>query len=150
MIRGKWGLTALVIISCCTGFLLGAIGLYSYKAGEKEVSEELLHAFYTFNLPTIAQNDERIKELTTDEIYQSHTISSSNRQLRVYLKFQGKPTEAKIISHKNNTIFYYINSEGFDKERTFAMQYHYSWGKIDKVVEYEVFFLPQSSRSDLE
>lgn len=124
--------------------------MYSYKTGEREVSEDLLHAFYTFSLPTIAENDERISELTTKEIYESHTIGSSNRQLRVYLKFEGNPTEAKIISHKGNTIFYSIESVGFDPDRTFAMDYNYSWGKIDKVVEYEVFFLPQSSRSGLE
>lgn len=126
------------------------VGIYSYKTGEREVSEDLLHAFYTFNLPTIADNDERISELTTKEIYESHTIGSSNRQLRVYLKFAGNPTKAKILSHKGDTIFYSIESEGFDPDRTFAMNYNYSWGKIDKIVEYEVFFLPQSSRSGLE
>jgi len=133
-----------------TTIIIGVVGYYSYKAGAKEVSEELLHSFYTFELPTIAENDKRIKELTTEEIYESHTISSSNRQLRVYLKFQGNPTEAKIIKHDGDTIYYYIDSEGFDPDRTFAFKYNYSWGKIDEVVEYEVFFLPQSSRSDLE
>lgn len=146
----KFKLAVYTTTSLLVIIALVVIGYYSYKAGEKEVSEELLHAFYTFDLPTISDNDKRISELTTSEIYESHTIASSNRQLRVYLKFQGKPTEAKIISHKDNTIYYYIDSEGFDSERTFALNYHYSWGKIDEVVEYEVFFLPQSSRSDLK
>lgn len=150
MSKYKWKIVLLIWVCLILVACIGAVGIYSYKAGEREVSEELLHAFYTFDLPTIADNDKRISELTTEEIYQSHTISSSNRQLRVYLKFQGKPVEAKIISHKDNTIYYYIESEGFDSDRTFAMRYHYSWGKIDKLVEYEVFFLPQSSRGDLE
>ena len=150
MLNSKWKFSIFLWTLTVVGAIIGAVFIYSYKAGEREVSEELLHAFYTFELPTIAENDKRIKELTTEEIYQSHTISSSTRQLRVYLKFQGEPTKAKIISHKDNTIFYSVDSRGFDPDRTFAMKYHYKWGKIDKLVEYEVFFLPQSSRSDLE
>lgn len=146
----KLKLTTFALVFVLLAGCLGAVGLYSYKTGAREVSEDLLHAFYTFTLPTIADNDERISELTTEEIYESHTIGSSNRQLRVYLKFEGNPTKAKIISHKDNTIYYYIESAGFDPDRTFAMKYNYSWGKIDEVIEYEVFFLPQSSRSDLE
>lgn len=126
------------------------VGFYAYKVGEREVSEKLLHAFYTFDLTTIADNDKKISELTTEEIYQSHTISSSTRQLRVYLKFAGNPTEAKIISHKKGIIYYSIHSEGFDSERIFAMRYKYSWGKITEIAEYEVFLLPQTLRSDLE
>lgn len=140
----------ILFVGLLTVVIFAGVGYYGYKAGAKEVSEELLHAFYTFDLPTIADNDKRISKLTTEEIYESRTISSSNRQLRVYLKFQGNPTEAKIIKHDNDTIYYYIESEGFDSERTFAMKYKYSWGKITELVEYEVFFLPQSSRSDLE
>ena len=146
----KVSVPLILFVSLLTVVIFAGVGYYGYKAGAKEVSEELLHAFYTFDLPTIADNDKRISELTTEEIYESHTISSSNRQLRVYLKFQGNPTEAKIIKHDNDTIYYYIDSEGFDEERTFAMKYKYSWGKITELVEYEVFFLPQSSRSDLE
>lgn len=131
--------------------VIGAVVFsYSYKAGEREAGEKLLHAFYTFNLPTISENDEIIRELTTDEIYTSHTISSSNRQLRVYLKFEGNPVEAKIISHKGNTIYYYLDSAGFDSERTFAFKYEYSMGKIVGVAEYELFLLPQTLREDLK
>lgn len=150
MSMSKWKFYTINILSLVLGLILVVVFSYSYTAGKKEVSEELLHAFYTFDLNTIADNDKRIKELTTEEIYESHTIASSNRQLRVYLKFQGEPTEARIISHKDDTIFYYIDSKGFDPDRTFAMQYKYSWGKITDVVEYEVFFLPQSSRDSLK
>lgn len=150
MSKLKTHLSTILLIVMGLVVLVGAIGIYAFKTGEREVSEELLQSFYTFKLATIDKNDQRIQELTTPEIYESHTISSSNRQLRVYLKFQGKPTEAKVIRHEGNTIFYYIKSKGFDPERTFAMEYHYSWGKIDKIIEYEVFFLPQSSRSDME
>lgn len=140
-------LTYIIIAIILTG---SSVFLYSYKVGERQAGEDLLHAFYTFNLPTIAENDKRIAELASEEIYQSHTISSSNRQLRVYLKFEGNPTEAKIISHKDNTIYYYIDSKGFDSDRTFAFKYEYSMGKITKLAEYELFLLPQTLRKDLE
>lgn len=129
--------------------IAGGVVYYAYTVGKHETAENLLHAFYTFDLNTISENDKEIQKLTTNEIYESHTISSSNRQLRVYLKFEGNPTEAVILSHKNNKIVYYIDSKNFDPERTFALEYEYSLGKITEIVEYEMFFLPQSSRDNL-
>lgn len=124
--------------------------IYSFNIGKHETAEKLLDAFYTFDLNTISENDKQIQKLASKEIYESHTISSSTRQLRVYLKFEGNPTEAVILSHNNNKIVYYINSTNFDPERTFALEYKYSMGKIVDILEYEMFFLPQSSRDDLE
>lgn len=140
-----------VVVSVVLFVSLVTAGLfyYSYKIGEKETAEKLLNAFYTFDLNTVAKNDEEIFKLTTPEVYESHTISSSMRQLRIYLKFEGEPTKANIIKHEGNTIYYSIESETFDKDRVFVLKYHYNWGKIDKIAEYEVNFLPQSSKEDL-
>lgn len=146
-LRSKWKILTLVITVII--LLSSAIFYYSYKVGERETAVKLLNAFYTFDLNTVAKNDEEIFKLTTTEVYESHTIASSMRQLRVYLKFEGNPTEAKILKHEGNTIYYYIKAEGFDEERTFAMKYHYKYGKIDKIAEYEVYFLPNSDREEL-
>lgn len=134
--------TIVIIIICI-------VGVFAYNTASRQTGERLLKDFYDFDLNTIMQNDEHVKEITTSEIYERFTLSSDNRQLRVYLKFAGDATTTNIISHKGNTIFYSIVNRNIDATRTFALQYHYSWGKIDKVVEYEVFFLPQSSRDDL-
>ena len=141
-------LSGLLILIVAIGIALG-VGYYSYEAGEHETAEDLLNAFYTFELETINENDQKIKDLTTPEIYERFTIASSNRQLRVYLKFAGEPTKAKIISHRDGIIYYYIDSQGFDSERTFALRYDYKWGKITNVAEYELTPLPQTMREDL-
>lgn len=130
--------------------ILAIVGTFAYSIASRQTGERLLRDFYDFDLNTIMNNDDHIKKITTEKIYQQFTLSSDNRQLRVYLKFQGNATSVNIISHDGDTIFYSITNRNIDPNRTFAMKYHYSWGKIDHVVEYEVFFLPQSSRDDLK
>lgn len=130
--------------------ILYAVFSYSYEAGERETATDLLHAMYTFSLPTVYENDERVKELTTEDVYQRLTLSSSNRQLRVYLKFQGHDVEAKVIGHHDGIIYYYLDTQAIDSTRTFALRYKYKWGKIVDVAEYELFPLPQSERYHLE
>lgn len=146
----KFKVTLIALVVLLSALIFSSVAFYSYKAGARDVGEKLVHAFYTFDLPTIAENDKQIQKLTTKDIYERFTISSSARQLRVYLKFEGKPTEAKIIGHHGDTIYFYIDSEGFDPDRTFAIKYKYRWGKITEVAEMEVFLLPQTIRSDLK
>lgn len=130
--------------------ILAIVGTFAYNIAARQMGERLLSDFYDFDLNTIMENDAHIKKITSKKVYEQFTLSSDNRQLRVYLKFAGDATRVNIISHEGDTIFYSIVNRNIDPNRTFAMKYHYSWGKIDKVVEYEVFFLPQSSRDDLK
>lgn len=138
-------LFGLAVLLCVVS--LGATLLYAYD--KQTTGVEFVKAAYDFDLNTINSNDDRIKELSTPEVYNQTTLSSNNRQMRVYLKFKGDRTRVNIIRQRNQQIIYSIDNPNIDPNRTFALEYEYSWGKITKVVEYEIFFLPPGSRDDL-
>lgn len=116
---------------------------------KKEAGEELLNAMYDFEVENMYENDDKFKSLTTIGVYEGYTVTSSNRQLRVYMKFGGEPVKPKILKHEDGRIYFNLINKHIDSDRIFVIEYEFRKGEISHLAEYEIHLLPQTIKEDL-
>lgn len=135
----------LVIILVVT--ILGSAGLVAAivigaQSSAKKTETGLLAVKYLYNFSGLGEldsNKNKLKEITTEEVYNQLTLDNTDRALNVYLKFKNKPTKVVPDQFSEDYIIYSLETESIESYRKFAFFYHVnSDGKIDQVRESEV------------
>lgn len=129
------------IVACAIMFIRG----YSIKdiastSAEKELlGIELIEAMYNFDSPyQLDAQMSIVKSITTEDVFNDLTIDNEERTILTYFKFKDCGVKVKIISSSENYVYYKLQSDVIDKNRTFIMFFSVNQdGLIDWVEEAE-------------
>lgn len=129
-------ITVLVVLS------IFAFNLFNRYKDLDNAGEKCVEYLYSFNsLADLQENDEKLKNLCTDEVYKKLTATNVEKSLNVYLKLKGKPTEIVILdsvkSSNGGYVVYSLKNENITQTRKFLFLYEISKGKVSKVREME-------------
>lgn len=137
-IRGTLISGALILVCFTT------IGINGWLKETKRVSAHVVGVqavgyLYNFsNLEELDRNMEKLRKITTEEVYEQLTIDNTNRALSTYLKFKGKPSYVTIDDQTNSYVSYHLKTAEVASSRKFIFMYNVnSSGLIDKVREVE-------------
>ena len=150
----KFTRNILILVLVILGALATWLGfLYLKSLEDVKIGEKAVKLMYDFDSYDEVYQDHmtKLKEITTDEIYNNITVTNVDRALTTYLKFKGHSSRVKILQKTNSYIMYYLDTESITQTRKFVMYYHINiWGKIDSMQECEVhdFYQANSSSSN--
>ncbi len=124
----------------CSFFSGNSINDYTgNKVNKTELGEELVMAMYNFETPY--QLDSQmliIQTLTTADVFNDLTIDNEQRTITTYLKFKDCGVKAEIISSGEDYVYYKLDAEVIEENRTFIMFFRVNEdGLIDWVKEAE-------------
>lgn len=96
---------------------------------------------YLYNFDNVQQLDSnmvKLKEITTEGVFEQLTIDNTNRTLNTYLKFKGEPTKVNVIEATDTFVLYSLDTKYVDSKRIFMFIYNVNDnGKIEYVREME-------------
>lgn len=138
---GVKSLTAvLVVILLCVialGLSLVCIKFEIFSGGK--VGVEAVNYLYNFkSVDELSENDEKLKEITTEEAYTALTVTNADKALNTYLKFKNNSVEVEIISSGRGKVVYTLHSDSLSDGRKFIFLYDVNFfGKITNAEEFE-------------
>ena len=87
---------------------------------------------------TLNKNMLKIRNLTTQSVYNQLTVDNEERTLNTYLKFKGDATSVNVVKATSSYILYTLTNKNIDKDRVFIFMYDCnSKGKLSNVRESE-------------
>lgn len=106
------------------------------------IGDKLLDAMYNFDdVYDLADNDNIIKELCTEDVYKKISPTNETKALTTYRKFDGEKVRVKevfkVTTSTGGSIFYTLDTPKVADTRTFCLTYKLDKGKISFVQEYE-------------
>lgn len=132
-----------VIIGIVTILVLGlGITAFTYYKSIENIGIKTLEYLYNFkDVYDLAEQDELLKEITTEEAYKYLTVTDSDKALNTYLKFKEDPVNIKVVESysglKGGYVIYNIENINIDRRRTFQFFYEVKAGKICRAKEME-------------
>lgn len=105
----------------------------------------LATTMYEYDPKSINESDDALRKQVTEEMFRLHTISSDQRQMRVYLRFQGSPSKINILSAEPGRIIYSIDHPNIDPDLAFILEYKLKGFKVNKINEGSIVYSPGSS-----
>lgn len=119
--------------------IYGVISNYSADDKNEKLGILAVQTLYQFqNLNELDAKMDVLKSISTEEVYNQLTIDTTERSLRVYLKFKNKPSIVEIVKSSPGLVIYHLNSEAIKKERIFMFSYTVKKGKLSTAYEGEV------------
>lgn len=108
----------------------------------RDVEQGLRVIKYLYNFTTLQELDDnmdRLREITTPEVYEQLTIDNTDRALNVYLKFKNNPVFVVPEMVNRSYIIYGLQTKSISSERRFAIFFEVNkQGQVSKVRESEV------------
>lgn len=96
---------------------------------------------YLYNFSTIAELDanmDKLKQITTEQVYAQLTVDNVDRALSTYLKFKNEPSYVKVSKATQNYVSYSLQTKNIASTRKFIFLYETNQkGKISSVREVE-------------
>lgn len=118
---GKGNIVQITILGV---LIIGAVYIIwsvSNKADNVEIGMKAVRYMYHFqSLKELDDNMDRLKKITSDEVYEKLTIDNTDRTLRVYLKFRNKPVIVNVEKATENYVIYSLISENISANRKFV------------------------------
>lgn len=110
-----------------------------------------LRSLYEFEtLTQFGENIEVFESYVTPEVFDVMTADNSDRILRVYLKFNGKPSYVNVLEATQDYIIYSLVCESIERDRIFLFAYDSSGGKITGIREAELFKFPTTHSWEID
>lgn len=104
------------------------------------IAVQTLRSLYEFeNLVQFGENIAIFETLVTPDVFKRMTADNTDRILRVYLKFNGRPSYVNVIEAGKGYIVYSLVCEAIERERVFLFNYEINGGKISAIREAELF-----------
>jgi hypothetical protein len=131
----------LVVVIVYTIVMLSLMMIQFQKVGRNtELGLTAVKYMYNFaSLEELNDNMQKLKELTTSEVYERLTIDNTDRALNVYLKFKNKPVIVVPEEATDRYVIYKLKTENISDYRKFVFFFSVDdSGKISKVRESEV------------
>lgn len=116
------------------------------KANNEVIGLRLVDAMYNFTATELKAQDAKLKEILSDALYNSYSLSVDQRQLHAYLKFKNRNAKPVVVLSEMNRVVYWIDSPEIEEFRTFQVEYKVSGGKVVAIAESELFYLVPSDR----
>lgn len=140
-----WSIVVSVIVLVCVFIILMNV---NKTVRDTELGLTAVKYLYHFSgLEELDDNMDRLREITTPEVYEQLTIDNTERALNVYLKFKNNPTLVVPDKVTNNYVVYSLETDSLSSFRKFAFFFNVNReGKIDYVRESEVIDFVGSDR----
>ena len=120
---------ALAMAVCLLTGLAITFNVKRIEAKRTSIAIEAVQDLYQFS---------KVKDFTTQSVYNQLTVDNEERTLNTYLKFKGAPTTVNVVKATSSYILYTLTNENIDKDRVFIFMYDFnSKGQISKVRESE-------------
>lgn len=139
------GKVIIVVVMCVATVILSINAIYMNKVTAEiqqntETGKKLVETLYEYNdLKQLGDNQEVLKELVTEEVFDKLNVDAKERGLRVYLKFRGGPVRVVIDEVGRDFVMYHVENEHIEEWRTFVMFYRLGTdGKVNWVREGEL------------
>lgn len=122
------------LVSCFTFTLIN-----NSSKNQKDIGVKAVTYLYQFNqVEDLDNNMEKLKTITTDEVFNQLTVDNEERTLNTYLKFKGKSTDVEIIKSTETYVLYSLDTEYVDSNRVFIFMFDVNnEGKLSYVRECE-------------
>lgn len=132
----------LILVAGVVVILLSSISLtylnIKKKLDEGSLGLEAVNYLYSFNsISELDDNMDKLREITSEEMYNFLTLDRTDRALSIYLKFKKKPTKAIIEFMSEGVVVYSLLNEEISPSRKFVFVYKIENGKITEVREGE-------------
>ena len=123
------------IVSC----IAVTLNIKRIEAKRTQTAIEVVHDLYQFSkVEDLDKNMLKIKNLTTQSVYNQLTVDNEERTLNTYLKFKGDATSVNVIKATSSYILYTLTNKNISKDRVFIFMYDCnSKGKLSNVRESE-------------
>ena len=114
-------------------------GSSSIEAKRTQTAIEVVQDLYQFSkVEDLDKNMLKIRNLTTQSVYNQLTVDNEERTLNTYLKFKGDATSVNVVKATSSYILYTLTNKNIDKDRVFIFMYDCnSKGKLSNVRESE-------------
>ena len=94
------------------------------KKMEEQLGLDAVYSLYDFkDVYQLDSNMVKLKEITTEAVFNDLTIDNEQRTLQTYLKFEGKSVSVNIIKNTNRYVIYSLNTEKISDKRIFVFFY---------------------------
>lgn len=132
-------LIVILIIAVITVIILLVYSDEGNRQFKENVGVQAVRYLYQFdNLTQLNANSSKLKNITTDDVYEQLTIDNTDRCLNTYLKFKGVKTGVNIIKATDTYVLYSLDNENISSNRIFMFTYSVNnKGKIEYVREME-------------
>lgn len=130
---------ALAMAVCLLTGLAITFNVKRIEAKRTSIAIEAVQDLYQFSkVEDLDKNMVKLKDYTTQSVYNQLTVDNEERTLNTYLKFKGAPTAVNVVKATSSYILYTLTNENIDKDRVFIFMYDFnSKGQISKVRESE-------------
>lgn len=130
---------ALAMAVCLLTGLAITFNVKRIEAKRTSIAIEAVQDLYQFSkVEDLDKNMAKLKDFTTQSVYNQLTVDNEERTLNTYLKFKGAPTIVNVVKATSSYILYTLTNENIDKDRVFIFMYDFnSKGQISKVRESE-------------
>lgn len=132
-------------VGIVTGIMLVLTLIQINKVYNINQGIQLATTMYEYDPKYINELDDALRKQVTEEMFRLHTISSDQRQMRVYLRFQGSASKINILSAEPGRIIYSINHPKIDPNLAFMLEYKMKGFKVSKINEGSIVHSPGSS-----
>ena len=111
-----------------------------------EIGYELLHALYSFDPMNLIDQDMRLENILSEELYWRYSLTNDLRQLNAYLRFMNREASPVIIRQDVGRIVFYFLNYNIPTNRTFVIEFKHNGYYVTHLQEYEILFMPLSGR----
>ena len=137
----KFYIFLIVYLTGCTPVSCFAVTLNikRIEAKRTQTAIEVVQDLYQFSkVEDLDKNMLKIRNLTTQSVYNQLTVDNEERTLNTYLKFKGDATSVNVVKATSSYILYTLTNKNIDKDRVFIFMYDCnSKGKLSNVRESE-------------
>jgi len=153
--RNEWGEEILGVLSR----VLFSVGLFfvfaacsevpsegQRKERDFEIGYELLNALYLFDPMNLVEQDVRLENILSEELYWRYSLTNDLRQLNAYLRFMNREATPVIIEQSEGRVVFYFLNYNIASNRTFVIEFRHNGYYVTNLQEYEIFFMPMSGR----
>ena len=128
----------IVMVSMVSCFAV-TLNIKRIEAKRTQTAIEVVQDLYQFSkVEDLDNNMLKIRNLTTQSVYNQLTVDNEERTLNTYLKFKGDATSVNVVKATSSYILYTLTNKNIDKDRVFIFMYDCnSKGKLSNVRESE-------------
>ena len=125
----------IVMVSMVSCFAV-TLNIKRIEAKRTQTAVEVVQDLYQFSkVEDLDKNMLKIRNLTTQSVYNQLTVDNEERTLNTYLKFKGDATSVNVVKATSS---YTLTNKNIDKDRVFIFMYDCnSKGKLSNVRESE-------------
>lgn len=127
----------LILVPIVTVSLLGILILSEVR--KVNVGVQAVNYMYNYKtLDILAENQDKLKSITTEEMYKKLSPTSVDKVLSTYLKFKKSSVEVEVIKNNKGYVYYTLHTDSLSSGRNFIFIYETDWlGRINYAIEME-------------